>query len=128
MITRNVRFDFVRYGRREVLISFNNDGAEMADTGIWGADRGVGSGVVLRDCRRAMAVAVDRLGRDWAGLGVRVVGVIGVRDEERPCGRGVSGTAVCVEVEEVDVMEGVGDGARPLGGFGVGVRLEEGEI
>lgn len=50
-----------------------------------------------------------------------------VKGEGGACGRGVSGTAVCVEVEEVDVSDGLGDGARSLKGFGVGVRLDEGE-
>ena len=35
-------------------MSVNNEGGEMVDTGIWGAERGVGSGVGVRDCRRAM--------------------------------------------------------------------------
>ena len=50
-----------------------------------------------------------------------------MKGEGGACGRGVSGTAVCVEVEEVDVSDGLGDGARSLKGFGVGVRLDEGE-
>lgn len=61
------------------------------------------------------------------GLWVRGVGARDVSDDGIACGRGVAGTAVCVEVEEADVMDGDGDGVRPFSGFGVGVRLEDGE-
>lgn len=126
IITRNVSFDFVRCGRSEVLSSVNNDGVGMDETGIWGAEGGLGRGVALRDCRRA--TTVDREGRDCAGLCARGVGVRDVSEEDIACGRDVLiGTTVCVEVVDVDAMEGHGDGVRPVSGLGVGVRLEEGE-
>jgi len=97
----------------------------MDVTGICGADGRVGRGVGDRECR--CATTVERNGRDPAGVWVRGVGVRDVREEGIGCGRGVSGTAVCVELDEVELEEGHGEGERSTGGFGVGVRLDEGE-
>jgi len=92
---------------------------------------------MARDCRCDITVAgcrvdtvlpaVLRGGNGWTGLCVRGVEVILENDECTPLERRI-GTAVCVEVVDVDATDGLGDTVRSGiegGNFGVTVRLEE---
>ena len=123
--TKNVRFEAVRCGTSDVLRIARTEGLKVDDAGIWGAGGGMGRGVDEREGRCATTGERDR--RDCVGVCVRGVGVSEARGEDMGRGRGVSGTAVCVELDDVELEldEGLGEGARTVEGFGVGVRLED---
>lgn len=135
IIAKNDILDFVKWEAKDVLRTVRREGEDMVEIGIAGALGRTGRGEALREDRCTTVADLDG-GNRCTGLCVRDVGVRLVNPEGAPLWRRASGTAVCVEVVELDATEGLGEGVRAgvggmtvvLGGRGVGVRLEEGEL